>query len=143
MSNNFRDDGGSVVSGIGRVSVIKKSTDTGGVHVPHVNVDTMPAVAVNTLPAYGSYSATRTTSAVSIGAVGAAGDFLHRVEVTSVVGAADLTISDGAGVVVAVIPASSAAGYSKEVNVAAATGGFVVDLHATAVGTITAIGTFT
>lgn len=143
MPNNFRDDGGSVISGIGRVAVVKKSTDTSGVHVPHVNVDTMPSLAVATLPAHESYSAARTTSAVSIGATGAAGDFLHRIEVTSAIGAADLTISDGAGVVVAVIPAFSAAGYNKEVNVAAATGGFVVDLHATAAGTITAIGTFT
>lgn len=92
---------------------------------------------------FGSFSATRTTTDVTIGATGAAGDFLHRVEVTSVIGAADLTISDGAGVVVAVIPGASAAGYQKEVNVSAATGAFVVDSHATDVGTVTCIGRFT
>lgn len=93
--------------------------------------------------AFGSFSATRTTSDVGLGAAGVAGDFLQRVLVTTVIGTADLTISDGADVVVAVIPGASAAGTIVEVGVAAASGGFVVDLHGADAGTITAIGTFT
>jgi len=99
--------------------------------------------AIHTVRSLDSFSATRTTTDVPIGATGAAGDYLHRVLVTSVVGAADLTVSDGAGVIVAIFPSASAAGTFVDVGVTAATGGFVVDSHATAVGTVTCIGRFT
>lgn len=92
---------------------------------------------------YGSYSAARSTADVSIGATGAAGDFLERVVVTVVPTVADLTISDGAGTVVCHILTTAALGDVIEVGCIAATSGFVVDLHASGVGTVTAIGRFT
>lgn len=89
------------------------------------------------------FSVTRTTTDASVGTVGAVGDFLHRVIVTGVIGAADLTISDGEGTVVCVVPGGTAAGaFNQELNVEAKGGGFVVDLHATNVGTVTCFGDF-
>ena len=91
-----------------------------------------------------SFSATRTTAAVAIGTGGGLkGDYLERVLVTTLIGTADLTISDGSGVVVCVIPGASAAGTVAEVGVIANTSGFSVALHATDVGAVTCIGKFT
>jgi len=89
-----------------------------------------------------SFSATRTTAAVTVGDTGGAGDYLERVVVTTLIGTADLTISDGSGTVVCVIPGASAAGVVAEVGVLANGGAFVVNLHATDVGAVTCIGRF-
>jgi len=92
----------------------------------------------------GSFSAVRSTAAVALGSGGgAAGDYLERVILTSAVTTATLTISDGAGVVVASFLTTDPVGTVKEVSALAATSGFVVDLHASGVGTVTAIGRLT
>jgi len=92
---------------------------------------------------FNGFSVARTTSDAQIGATGAAGDYLDRVLVTATIGAADLLIDDGAGTTVALIPAATAVGVIVEVGCLAGAGGFVVKLHATAVGTVTCIGRFT
>ena len=88
-------------------------------------------------------SVARTTSAASIGATGAAGDYLQRVVVTVAPVTAALTISDGAGTVVCSIPTTATIGTVVEVGCIASTSGFVVNLHATGAGTVTCIGRFT
>lgn len=88
---------------------------------------------------YDAASFTRTTTNVTIGVTGS---YLHKIVVVSPPTVADLTITDFAGVTVAVIKTTDTVGEVKEINVQTAGGGFVLPLHATGVGTITAIGMF-
>jgi len=92
----------------------------------------------------GSFSAIRAATDTALGSGGgAAGDYLERVILTSAVTTATLTISDGAGVIVASFLTTDPVGTVKEISALAATSGFVIDLHASGVGTVTAIGRLT
>lgn len=128
-----------------------KSTATSGVHVGHVTLDTLISGerqaknVLATVEENATYSAARSTAAVSIGATGATGDRLKAVVVTVIPTTAALTIVDGAGTIVCSIPTTGVViGDVIECNNAiAASGGFKITLHATGAGTVTALGTFT
>jgi len=105
MTDNFQDGSVSPVAGAGKPPATKKSTESGGIHVPHFNQDTVVGFDLATI-AISQTDANLETS------TGALGDHLETITcvVTAVGAGGASSLKDGGGSAIPLTPVNAPIG---------------------------------